>query len=113
MSSTEILNRANKVIHGERQDMYGKPESNLGFIADLWTIYLAKLITAEDVALMMGLFKIARCKTGVGTEDSFVDACGYLALAGEMASERLDRMSKAMNSFIDHEEDEYDTADHA
>ena len=87
MDKTEILKRASDIVNGERQTMYGKPESNLGFIAALWTVYLDHLVTSEDVALMMALFKIARCKTGVGTEDSFVDACGYLAIGGEIATE--------------------------
>jgi len=86
MDKTEILKRASDIVNGERQTMYGKPESNLGLIAALWTVYLDHLVTSEDVALMMALFKIARCKTGVGTEDSFVDACGYLAIGGEIAT---------------------------
>lgn len=111
MDKTEILKRASDIVNGERQTMYGKPETNLSFIADLWTVYLAKIITPEDVALMMTLFKIARCKTGVGSEDSFVDACGYMAIGGEMASARLDKLNDAINAFIDHEEDEDDDAD--
>ena len=44
-------------------------------------------MTAEDVALMMALFKIGRIQTGTATEDSFADACGYLACAGEICTE--------------------------
>jgi len=87
MTRAEILETANRIINGERQTSYGTPESNFGLIAALWTVYLDHLVTSEDVALMMALFKIARCKTGVGTEDSFVDACGYLAIGGEIATE--------------------------
>jgi len=31
------------------------------------------------------LLKIARVKANSSTKDSFVDGCGYLALAGELA----------------------------
>lgn len=43
-------------------------------------------LSPEDVGLMMALFKIARIQTGSFKEDSFVDACGYLACAGEIAA---------------------------
>lgn len=87
MNRSEILNRAREIITGHREQEYGKVEDNFSLIANLWSRYLEYRITAEDVALMMTLFKLARIKTGVGTEDSFVDACGYLALAGEIVTE--------------------------
>ena len=40
-----------------------------------------------DVAVMMGLLKIARIKTGNGITDSFIDLAGYAACAGELATE--------------------------
>lgn len=90
MHRSEILRTADSTINGARQDAYGRPEANFARIADLWTAYLGEdligSLTAVDVALMMVLFKAARCKTGVGTEDSFIDLCGYGAIGGEMAT---------------------------
>lgn len=106
MNRSEILKRADEIINGERQTSYGKPEANFEFIANLWTVYLGKIVMAEDVALMMALFKIARCKTGVGTEDSFVDACGYMAIGGEMASENLDKLKRIIDPYEGEEPDE-------
>lgn len=87
MNNIEILDNAKKTVNGERQDSYGSPERNFKMIAELWTVYLGTTVTAKDVGLMMGLFKIARCRTGVGSADSFIDLVGYAALAGEIATE--------------------------
>jgi hypothetical protein len=84
MLRTEILDTAKSVVTGQREQDYGSAESNFSLIADLWSVYLEEEILAEDVALMMALFKIARIKTGRGTDDSYVDACGYLACGGEI-----------------------------
>lgn len=98
MKRAEILHEAEKCVCGKREQDYGAPENNFRTIARLWTNYLdAKTldletgITAEDVAVMMALFKIARIASGTGTDDSFVDACGYLACGGEIvAGKRVD-----------------------
>lgn len=37
MTRTEILQEAEKAINGSREQDYGKAESNLGMIADLWS----------------------------------------------------------------------------
>ena len=95
-----ILLRAHEVINGERQERYGQPEDCFGSIAALWNAYLRGKAQAEDdgdfyslsfpslapqdVAVMMALLKIARMQHGAGGEDSYVDACGYIALASDM-----------------------------
>lgn len=87
MTRSEILKRADEIINGQREQDYGSAERNFGLIGQLWTVYLDHLVTAEDVANMMTLFKIARIKTGRGTEDSYIDAVGYMACGGEIATE--------------------------
>ena len=87
MKRGEILDAAKAAVTGKRVTDYGKPENNFGLISLYWTTYLGILVTAEDVALMMALFKIGRIQTGTATEDSFADACGYLACAGEICTE--------------------------
>jgi hypothetical protein len=89
----QVLRDAQKVINGDRQDAYGNPENSFQRIADLWDAYLSGKydseidLTAQDVALMMTLMKIARTMTGSGHMDSYVDACGYMALAADMEVE--------------------------
>lgn len=80
----EILRLAEHNVCGHRVQDYGKPENNFDVIAKLWTAYTGIEFTAENVAMMMALMKIGRITTGTGTEDSFVDACGYLACAAEI-----------------------------
>lgn len=87
-----ILETAKSLICGDREKQYSPPENSFKAIAELWSAYLFNrfgdtmdFLEPEDVGLMMALFKIARIQTGSFKEDSFVDACGYLACAGEIA----------------------------
>lgn len=95
MTRSEILEKANECINGDREQDYGSPENNFSIIAELWNTYLypkvpnmcvTKLITPTDVAMMMALLKIARIRNGGGTGDSFVDLAGYAACGGEINS---------------------------
>lgn len=87
----EILEKAKSNIT-ERRTRYNQSERNLTLIADLWTSYLSPrtVISSKDVGVMMALMKIARIISGVSWEDSYVDACGYLALAAEEESYEKD-----------------------
>lgn len=88
MKRSETLRTAEAAVCGQREQDYGSPEDNFALIGLLWTAYLGTVVTAEDVvALLMALFKIARIKTGRGTEDSFVDLAGYAACGCEIATE--------------------------
>jgi hypothetical protein len=90
-----VLLDAHTVINGERQDVYGSPEDSFALIAKYWNVYLdPKLvdseydsggITAQDVAMMMVLFKIAR-EANQHKRDSVTDACGYLGIYEDMES---------------------------
>ena len=86
MSRAEVLKAAQECVCGQREQDYGSPENNFKIIADLWTAYTGVPFTPVDVAMMMGLLKIARIKNGGGTGDSFVDLAGYAACAGEIAT---------------------------
>jgi len=86
MTRPEILDKAKECVCGHREQDYGKPENNFERIAALWNAYLgAKMVDAIDVAMLLALLKVARIKTGTGTEDSFINLAGYAACAGEMA----------------------------
>lgn len=95
----EILDKAKQCICHDREDQYGSPENNFKAIANLWNAYLDNkykgagwnsIITPTDVALMMALMKIARIQSGTFKADSFVDAAGYLACAGEVAGVKFE-----------------------
>lgn len=88
MTRADILHEAERCVCGQREQDYGSPEDNFQRIANLWNAYLGagSDLSSMDVAMMMGLLKMARIKTGTGTLDSFVDLAGYAACGGEIAS---------------------------
>lgn len=88
MTREFILDTAKQMVCGHRETDYGKPEDNFGIIASLWTVYLNTPVTPVDVAMMMALLKIGRIKSGTATDDSFVDAAGYIACGGEIATRK-------------------------
>jgi hypothetical protein len=91
MNRSEILSTADQCISHDRHATYGSAEDSLGAIAALWSADLRIKITAVDVARLMVLMKMARAKTNYAHTDSWVDAAGYAALAGEMATKAPDR----------------------
>lgn len=90
--SEYILQMANEIIHGRRNDEYGPAERSFKTIAKMWTAYLQacrhdrEYVTASDVAMMMILLKVARTDH-VPTTDSLIDICGYAALNAECIDE--------------------------
>ena len=93
MNRSQILDAAKEIITGDRHQQYGEAENNFARIAALWEVYLRDKVIpfgngitldAADVGIMMTLFKIGRIMGGNYKADSFVDACGYLACAGEI-----------------------------
>lgn len=95
MKRDEILKTAEEIVTKDRNAQYGEPEDNFAVIAEYWGTYLSQhnggravLLTPMDVALMMVLFKLGRLTTARAvTLDSFVDAAGYVACAGEIATD--------------------------
>lgn len=85
MTRAEILDEAKKCVCEDRESQYGSPEDSFELIAELWSSYLDYAISPVDVAIMMALLKIARIATGRFKADSYIDACGYIACAGEIA----------------------------
>ena len=89
-----ILTKAHEIINGQRQDAHGNPEDSFSVIAKLWNIYIfnknERLLNEEDVAVMMALMKIARITKGSAKSDSYIDCCGYMALAADIAKESED-----------------------
>ena len=85
-----VLAEAADVINGERQDVYGAPEDSFQLIAEYWSAYLKPKydpapLGADDVAMMMVLFKIAR-EANQHKRDNIRDAAGYLGIYADMQS---------------------------
>ena len=83
----KLFDEADKIINGERQDQYGRPEDSFDRIARYWSVYLENVnphdLDALDVAHMMVLFKAARMQGQKPSRDNYVDAAGYLAIAAD------------------------------
>lgn len=71
-----ILDEASRLTAGARMQDYAPAAINHGRCAALWSTYLGKEVTADDVCLMMILLKIARGMHKV-TRDTLVDIAGY------------------------------------
>lgn len=93
MKREDCLNEAKKCICGDRDRDYGTPNGSFELIGKLWGDYMNIQITPKDVAIMMALLKVARCKHSDKT-DSFVDGAGYFACAAEVATENIQNMQK-------------------
>jgi hypothetical protein len=86
MNRGEILDEAKRLTLGERDKSYGTPLVNHTRIAGLWSIYLEQDITPSQVAICMGLVKVARLIESPNHLDSFVDLAAYASIAGEIES---------------------------
>ena len=84
MNRANTLEKAKEIVCGHRENEYGSPEDNFKTIADFWSVYKGVEFTANDVAMMMALLKIARIRTGTATDDSYVDLAGYAACGSEI-----------------------------
>lgn len=80
-----ILDTAKRAVTADRNTTHGKPEDTFGDIAEMWSVYVGKAISAHDVAAMMALLKICRAKSNPRNEDNWVDLAGYAACGGELA----------------------------
>ena len=96
MNTTKILEQTTKLISTDREAKHGDKIQNHSNIGRLWSSYLQNKtqltinILPEDVANMMALLKIARTQAGQHNIDDYVDACGYSAIAGEIAEKRTE-----------------------
>ena len=94
MNSSEILKKTEKLVSTDRANKHGDKVENHENIARLWTSYMQNkfklnlIILPEDVANLMSLLKIARTQAGKFNLDDYIDACGYLAISGEIRNKR-------------------------
>jgi len=82
---TTILQEAESLVSGDREEEHGDFYSNAYLTAKLWQGYTGWDIQPEQVPVMLALLKIARSNNS-NNMDNFRDAAGYLALAAELNS---------------------------
>lgn len=80
-----ILEMAQKIVDGDREQTYGDPAKNMRNIAALWTAWLRARgwnydgqLMVPDIACMMTLMKLARLANHPTHLDSQVDIAGYM-----------------------------------
>jgi hypothetical protein len=81
-----VLQEAERLINGDRQQTYGNTSESFDRIADLWGAYLNDNLTGLDVANLMILLKVSRTK-GTFHRDSYVDIGGYAGLGEKIHQE--------------------------
>jgi hypothetical protein len=86
MGRTEILHQADVLVNGQRAQDYGPPQVNFQRIADLWSPVFGLSVTPVQVALALSQLKVARLINSPDHEDSWIDAAGYIAIGGELAT---------------------------
>lgn len=89
MDKKTCLETAIGCVTQDRQNDYGAPENNFATIAAYWNVYMSSkghrpVFLPEDVAIMMGLLKVARMASSPKKADNYVDGAGYFAIAAEL-----------------------------
>ena len=83
MTRRECLKQAMECVLQDRNSQYGEPEDSFGMIAGMWTAYLGVAVDKVDVAMMMGMLKMARIRGNKHYGDGYIDLAGYAACAAE------------------------------
>jgi len=117
MKAEEILKTAAELVSGDRHEQHGEVSEQFQCIADLWNLYLKHryadkivlisknrvktdddvvfkaplsvvfALTPEDIGILQALIKLSRICYGSFNIDNFIDFAGYIALAGQLASQ--------------------------
>tara|TARA_X000001382_G_scaffold121382_1_gene103652 strand:+ start:82 stop:528 length:447 start_codon:yes stop_codon:yes gene_type:complete len=85
---TYFLDEAEKLINGPRAKEYGPAKFNHERIAKIWSVILAREVTAQEVVACMVGVKLARLAETIEHDDSWVDIIGYAALGGEIINDK-------------------------
>ncbi len=87
-----ILEHAKRLTEGDRNKVYGDPDSNMSCFAHLVDAYLGGLysagrsgLNATDGAMILALLKISRVAANQTHWDSYIDLAAYAAIGGECA----------------------------
>lgn len=97
MNAVDLIEKAGGLVGGDRAELHGDKFKTFANIATLWNAYLAirpnpeAPISAVDVGWMMADLKKARAQGGLVNVDDWIDAIGYVACAGEIATRETRR----------------------
>jgi hypothetical protein len=80
---TEILQTAEQLVNGDRNNQHGDPTQDFTRTAQMWQAYLGTPLKAHDVAAMMALLKLSRISWNPQNKDSWIDLAGYAACGWE------------------------------
>ena len=87
------LEKAKELIDGDRARQHGDAEALHSTVARLWEAYLGRgqglAISTDQVLVMLALLKIARTQHGETNRDDYVDALGYIGLAGRIIDRQM------------------------
>jgi hypothetical protein len=94
MNRDELLKEAGRLISTDRAEQYGEASVNMAVAEEMKRVFWRGWLTnkgeaaspAFTEAMNMVITKLSRIACGQAKDDNFVDAAGYLAIAGELAS---------------------------
>lgn len=89
-----VLEEAQRLVHGDRQQDYGHPLDDFTKTAKMWSGVLGVDVTPEQVGLCMCCVKISR-QLNRPKRDNMTDLAGYAATVQMCVEEREARALKA------------------
>lgn len=81
------IEKAKKIIHGERNESYGPMKEGFNKTAIMWSVILNQNITAEQVCLCMMALKLSR-QAYKAKDDNLIDIIGYAEIVGLIKEEK-------------------------
>lgn len=97
-----VLEEANSLVHGDRQEAYGHPFHDFSRTAQLWSAILGQDVSPEQVALCMVAVKISRLCNSY-KRDSIVDMAGYAATLQMVIEKRNELQENVSTLGSEHE----------
>ena len=101
------LDKAKQEV-SSRSSSYGSPEDNFRRIANLWNAHYensldrtdcAEYFNASDVAIMLGLVKVARLESNPNHADSWIDLAGYAGCGAEVSQAETPKVVESQFGF--------------
>ena len=94
-----ILQEADKITSGDRQEDYGSPLEDFTRVADLWSVILGKKVYANQVPLCMIALKMSR-EIHKHKRDNLVDIAGYSRTLEKLQDEIFSSLSDGAQEFV-------------
>lgn len=82
-----ILEEAQRLVYGDRQQSYGHPADDFNRTAQMWSAILGVEVTAKQAALCMCAVKISR-EVNAPKRDNLTDLAGYAAVAARIENRK-------------------------